>query len=132
MIDENEKDIKAHLTRLIDNYARQLPDSARVTADLWKFVKMHDRRSYQLIRFCIAPESDYRTVFKAIVCISNIMKFISLLTDLRIIERVLEADRGSIWSTGRSLGDAHSSDLSIKRLNIQQKPCPCHHGIFAE
>jgi len=72
VIDENEKDIKAHLTRLIDNYARQLPDSARVTADLWKFVEMHDRRSYQLIKFCIAPESDYRTVFKAIVCISII------------------------------------------------------------
>ncbi|KAI9871774.1 MAG: hypothetical protein M1830_002474, partial [Pleopsidium flavum] len=66
VMDENEKDIKAHLTRLIDNFARQLPDPARVTADLWKFAKMHDRRSYQLIRFCIAPESDYRTVFKAI------------------------------------------------------------------
>lgn len=71
-MDENKKDIEAHLTRLIDTFARQLPDPARVTADLWKFAKMHDRRSYQLIRFCIAPESDYRTVFKAIVRFSNI------------------------------------------------------------
>lgn len=66
-MDENEKEIKAHLTRLIDSFAKQLPDPARVTADLWKFAKLHDRRNYQLIRFCIAPESDYRTVYKAIV-----------------------------------------------------------------
>jgi len=70
-MDQNEKEIKTHLTRLIDNFGKQLPDSARVTADLWKFAKMHDRRSYQLIKFCIAPESDYRTVFNAIVCFSD-------------------------------------------------------------
>ena len=117
-MDENEKDIKVHLTRLIDNFARQLPDSARVTADLWKFAKMHDRRNYQLIKFCIAPESDYRTVFKAIVSLSNRIYVVSLLTDLRIVERILETDRGCTWRTGRSLDDAHSSDISIQRVDI--------------
>lgn len=39
--------------------------------DLWRFAKLHDRRSYQLLRFCIAPESDYRTVVKAIVSVSR-------------------------------------------------------------
>lgn len=66
-MDENEKPVKEHMARLIDTFARWLPDSLRPTEGLWKFAKMHDRRSYQLIRFCMAPESDYRTVVKAIV-----------------------------------------------------------------
>lgn len=63
----NEREIKEHMARLIENLARTLPESSKVTDHLWKFAKMHDRRSYQLIRFCIAPGSDHRTVFKAIV-----------------------------------------------------------------
>lgn len=66
-MDENETQIKEHLTRLIDSFAKTLPDPSKATSDLWKFAKMHDRRSYQLIRFCMAPESDFKTVFKAIV-----------------------------------------------------------------
>lgn len=66
-MEENETLIKEHLTRLIENIAKNFPDPSRTTADLWKFAKLHDRRNYQLIRFCMAPESDYRTVFKAIV-----------------------------------------------------------------
>ena len=70
-MDENEAAIKEHLKRLIDNLAKQLPDHGKATADLWKFAKMHDRRSYQLIRFCMAPESDYRTMYKAFVSITH-------------------------------------------------------------
>ena len=66
-MDKNEKPVKEHMARLIDTFARWLPDSLKATEGLWKFAKMHDRRSYQLIRFCMAPESDYRTVVKAIV-----------------------------------------------------------------
>ena len=66
-MDENEKPIKDHLARLIGTFAQLLPDSLKATESLWKFAKMHDRRSYQLIRFCMAPDSDYRTVVKAIV-----------------------------------------------------------------
>ncbi len=69
-MDENEKPIKEHMARLIDTFAQRLPDSLRATECLWKFAKMHDRRSYQLIRFCMAPESDYRTVIKAIVSLT--------------------------------------------------------------
>ena len=65
-MDENEKAIREHMKRLIDSFAKQLPDTSKATDSLWKFAKMHDRRSYQLIRFCMAPESDYRTVVKAI------------------------------------------------------------------
>ncbi|KAL8841470.1 MAG: hypothetical protein Q9170_000933 [Blastenia crenularia] len=66
VMDDNESQIKDHLTRLIKTFAGLLPNPQQATSDLWKFAKMHDRRSYQLIRFCMAPESDYRTVFKAI------------------------------------------------------------------
>lgn len=66
VMDDNESQIKEHLTRLIKTFANLFPNSQQATLDLWKFAKMHDRRSYQLIRFCMAPESDYRTVFKAI------------------------------------------------------------------
>lgn len=66
-MDNDETEIKARLTRLINYFAETLPDSPKVSTDLWKFVKMHDRRSYQLMRFCMDPSSDYRTVVKAIV-----------------------------------------------------------------
>ena len=66
-MDEDETPIKEKLTKLIVGMAQLFPDSTKVTADLWKFAEMHDRRSYQLIRFCMAPESDYRTVCKALV-----------------------------------------------------------------
>ncbi|KAF2084099.1 putative sister chromatid cohesion and DNA repair protein [Saccharata proteae CBS 121410] len=66
VMDKNEKEIKAQLGKLIDYHTRQLPDQMRASEDLRKFAKMHDRRSYQLIRFCMAPDSDYRKVYKAI------------------------------------------------------------------
>ena len=66
VVEDNEKEIKRHLSKLIDNLAKGFPESLRISDYLWKFAKMHDRRAYQLIRFCIAPESDYRTVYKAI------------------------------------------------------------------
>lgn len=66
IMDQNEKAIKDHMARLINSFAKMLPDSSKAADCLQKFAKMHDRRSYQLIRFCMAPDSDYRTVVKAI------------------------------------------------------------------
>ncbi|OJD18635.1 hypothetical protein AJ78_01331 [Emergomyces pasteurianus Ep9510] len=66
VMDKDEEVIKAKLTKVIDNLAKMLPDQAKVSADLWKFAKTHDRRNYQLIRFAMAAVSDYRTVTKAI------------------------------------------------------------------
>ncbi|EEQ84407.1 sister chromatid cohesion protein PDS5 [Blastomyces dermatitidis ER-3] len=66
VMDSDEETTKSKLTKVIDNLAKMLPDQAKVSADLWKFAKMHDRRSYQLIRFAMAAVSDYRTVTKAI------------------------------------------------------------------
>lgn len=69
-MDGNERPVKEHMARLIDTFAQGLPESSKARESLWKFAKMHDRRSYQLIRFCMAPESDYRTVVKAIVSLA--------------------------------------------------------------
>jgi sister-chromatid-cohesion protein PDS5 len=66
VMDKNDKEIKKKLEGLINYYGKTLPESARVVDDLWKFAKAHDRRSYQLIRFCMAPESDYRKIFKSV------------------------------------------------------------------
>ncbi|KAI9803264.1 MAG: hypothetical protein M1825_002055 [Sarcosagium campestre] len=66
VMDSDAASIKSQLAKLIDWLSKTLPDAPRVSADLWKFAKMHDRRSYQLVRFCMDPKSDYRTVHKAI------------------------------------------------------------------
>lgn len=66
-MDQNEAQIKEHLTKLIQTFAGRFANSQQASADLWKFAKMHDRRSYQLIRFCMKPDTDYRTVIRAIV-----------------------------------------------------------------
>ncbi|KAJ5488657.1 hypothetical protein N7539_003547 [Penicillium diatomitis] len=64
--DKNESQAKAQLSRVIDSLSKTFPDASRASADLWKFAKGHDRRSYQLIRFAMAVVSDHRTVIKAI------------------------------------------------------------------
>ncbi|KAL2000637.1 hypothetical protein VTN02DRAFT_2838 [Thermoascus thermophilus] len=67
VMDKKDEDrIKLQLTRVVDGLAKILPDASRVSADLWKFARAHDRRNYQLIRFAMAAVSDYRTVTKAI------------------------------------------------------------------
>ncbi|KAF2015391.1 sister chromatid cohesion and DNA repair protein [Aaosphaeria arxii CBS 175.79] len=66
VMDKDAKEIKNTLGGLINFYGKTLSDSGRAVEDLWKFAKAHDRRSYQLIRFCMAPESDYRKIYKSI------------------------------------------------------------------
>ena len=65
VMESNDAEIKKRLGNAIEYATRLLPEPSRVSDDLWKFAKTHDRRNYQLIRFCLAPESDYRKVYKA-------------------------------------------------------------------
>lgn len=65
-MDENESRIKSELGSIINSLIKMFPDPTRASTDLWKFAKVHDRRSYQLIRFAMAANCDYRTVTKAI------------------------------------------------------------------
>jgi sister chromatid cohesion protein PDS5 len=66
VMEKGKEKTKASLDRLIDFYAQTLPDVVKATEDLWKFAKSIDRRNYHLIRFSMAPDSDYRKVYKAI------------------------------------------------------------------
>ncbi|KAL8674202.1 MAG: hypothetical protein Q9168_001370 [Polycauliona sp. 1 TL-2023] len=65
VMDQNETQIREHLSKLIQSFAGRFANGPQATADLWKFAKMLDRRSYQLIRFCMKPDTDYRTFTKA-------------------------------------------------------------------
>ncbi|KAF9253498.1 hypothetical protein CBS147333_2260 [Penicillium roqueforti] len=65
VVDKDEESIKTQLSKIIESLSKTFPDAPRASADLWKFAKVHDRRSYQLIRFTMAAVSDYRTVVKA-------------------------------------------------------------------
>ena len=66
VVDKNEAEIQKELTKWVEAISRTLPESTRAATDLRKFAKSHDRRNYQLIRFCLNPESEYRIVVKAI------------------------------------------------------------------
>lgn len=62
----NAKDIKAKLDAMIDWLSKLTPDPMKSSSDLHKYVKLHDRRSYQLLRYAMAPENDFKTVNNAI------------------------------------------------------------------
>ncbi|KAH8801476.1 armadillo-type protein [Xylogone sp. PMI_703] len=66
VMDKDSKETKAKLDAIIQWLSQWLPDTLRTTHELNKYAKLHDRRSYQLIRFTMAPESDFKTVYKAI------------------------------------------------------------------
>lgn len=65
VVDKDKDAVKTQLSKIIESLSKTFPDASRASADLWKFAKVHDRRSYQLIRFTMAAVSDYRTVVKA-------------------------------------------------------------------
>lgn len=58
--------IKQNLKKTAKYLGQFLPDPIRVEADLHSFANWHDRRSYQLIRFTVSPESDFKTMHRAI------------------------------------------------------------------
>ncbi|KAE9964063.1 hypothetical protein EG328_010836 [Venturia inaequalis] len=66
VVEGDEARVKQDLQKLIDYMTVKLPEPKRAAEDLWKFAKLHDRRSYQLMRFCTAVDSDYRKVKNSI------------------------------------------------------------------
>jgi sister-chromatid-cohesion protein PDS5 len=63
---KNGKEGSSSLSKLIEFFARERPEPLVANEHLWKFAKKHDRRCYQLIRFAINPDSDYKKVVNAI------------------------------------------------------------------
>lgn len=58
----NEAEVRIQLSKLVDWFARQFPDSVKASADLWKLIKMNDRRLYRLMLWCISSDSDHKNV----------------------------------------------------------------------
>ena len=63
---KNGKEGSGSLSRLIEFFAQGRPEPLVANEHLWKFAKKHDRRCYQLIRFAVNPDSDYKKVVNAI------------------------------------------------------------------
>ncbi|RVX72583.1 hypothetical protein B0A52_03979 [Exophiala mesophila] len=61
-----EVQLKNQLTNQVEQLSKGFPNPSDMSDDLWKFINLHNRRWYQLIRFAVGPEHDYRTVTKAI------------------------------------------------------------------
>ncbi|KAI0180021.1 armadillo-type protein [Hypoxylon sp. FL1284] len=57
---------KQNLKKSVAYLAQFLPDAIRVEADLHNFANWHDRRCYQLIRFAVSAESDFKTMHRAV------------------------------------------------------------------
>lgn len=76
IVDESNDEIKvkARLTTFIESLAKTFPEPSKMASDLWKLATQHDRRNYQLIRFATAPESDYKTMSKAVKELSKRIK----------------------------------------------------------
>lgn len=66
VIDSNDDKVKASLAKTIEWIGRSFPDGLKVRADLQKFAKLNERRSYQLVKYAIETESDFKTVRRAI------------------------------------------------------------------
>ncbi|RMZ78304.1 hypothetical protein DV737_g3915, partial [Chaetothyriales sp. CBS 132003] len=64
--DLDEAKVEARLNAYIEALSKSFPDASKVSADLGKFARQNNRRDYQLIRFAMSPESDHRTMQKAI------------------------------------------------------------------
>ncbi|KAM4054732.1 sister chromatid cohesion protein pds5 [Hirsutella rhossiliensis] len=66
VVDANEEKVKASLAKTFQWLGAFFADPAKVRGDLQKFAKLNDRRSYQLVKYAIESESDFKTVRRAI------------------------------------------------------------------
>ncbi|PFH55440.1 hypothetical protein XA68_18308 [Ophiocordyceps unilateralis] len=66
VVDVNEEKVKASLVKTFQWLGASFPDPLKVRADLQKFAKLNDRRGYQLVKYAIESESDFKTVRRAI------------------------------------------------------------------
>ncbi|KAF7558665.1 hypothetical protein G7046_g5490 [Stylonectria norvegica] len=66
VIEGNEEKVKTSLNKTFQWFSTFFPDPIKVRTDLQKFAKLNERRNYQLIKFAIGSESDFKTVRRAI------------------------------------------------------------------
>jgi sister chromatid cohesion protein PDS5 len=66
VMDDDEDKKTANLDKTIKYIVQFFPDDGKVKSDLFKFARTNDRRNYQLIKFAVGSESDYKTIHRAI------------------------------------------------------------------
>ncbi|RIA91799.1 armadillo-type protein [Glomus cerebriforme] len=62
---EDSEKLSNILNQVVDRISGKLPDPAKSKNHLSAFVKLQDTRVYKLIRDCMNPQSDYKTVRKS-------------------------------------------------------------------
>jgi sister-chromatid-cohesion protein PDS5 len=66
VMDENGAKKVANLTKTTRYISQFLPDGPKAEQELFRFAKTNDRRSYNLIKYVIGQEHDFKTVHKAL------------------------------------------------------------------
>lgn len=66
VMDDNEDRKTANLQNAMKYISQFLPDIAKTQSELLKFAKANDRRNYQLIKFLIGAENEFKTVRGAV------------------------------------------------------------------
>ncbi|KAK3692723.1 armadillo-type protein [Podospora appendiculata] len=86
VMDDNAEKKTAVLNNAIHYIVQFFPDDAKSKADLLRFAKVNDRRNYNLIRYIVGQEHEFRTVHKAL---KELMKRIQASKDPSVIETLL-------------------------------------------
>ncbi|KAL2270417.1 hypothetical protein VTJ83DRAFT_2601 [Remersonia thermophila] len=86
VMDDNASKKTANLHKTARYIATFLPDGPKAEQELYRFAKANDRRSYNLIRFIIGPENDFKTVHKAL---KELMKRIQASKDPAVRDTLL-------------------------------------------
>ncbi|KAK3368174.1 putative SPO76 protein [Podospora didyma] len=86
VMDEDAEKKTASLKKTASYIAQFLPDPTKVHADLMRFAKINDRRNYNLIKYVIGQEHDFKTVHKAL---KELIKRIQGSKDPSIMETLL-------------------------------------------
>jgi sister chromatid cohesion protein PDS5 len=86
VMDENSERIVAGLNKSIQYITKYLPDEAKTTVDLHKFAKLNDRRNYNLIRWVIGQDNDFKSVHRGI---KELVKRLQTSKDPTILDTML-------------------------------------------
>ncbi|KAI0689173.1 armadillo-type protein [Cytidiella melzeri] len=65
VIDEDEENVVNNLTMTIKRVAGLYPDPQRATEDLSEFAKMNEGRLFKLLKTCMDPQTDIKTLVKS-------------------------------------------------------------------
>ncbi|KAK0622899.1 armadillo-type protein [Immersiella caudata] len=86
VMDEAADKKTANLNKIIGYLVQFLPDPIKGKGDLLKFAKINDRRNYNLIKYVIGQEHDYKTVHNAF---KELIKRVHNSKDPSIMETLL-------------------------------------------